>query len=289
MECPIFLQIPSEILQQILLDLADKHDLCTVAIVCKTFQLEAEALIYRNIDLSAQKVLQSVSICRVIKDSRRRALLVRTMRFPGQVSPKARHKDKIAKAVRAMINLKELSIVHRNYGPAISDKDLFSPWMLERCSFRLHLYHNNLKTFSPADTEKFLSNQPEIKVWIGGSLTSRPIRDTFLPHLTITQLCSHNLLRQLSTKHLQRLSLQLWHREDFEDYASVARTINLLHATLTHLNIEFELSGIAPKELEGTLIRHLDLPHLQFLRWTSRDVNAHFRTACVSGTDGFIL
>lgn len=175
-----------------------------------------------------------------------------------------------------MVNLRELIIV---YWP--------TPSILDSCTFRLHKYHDALQTFSTADTTRFLANQHEITEWIGGTPTktheSNP-DSNFLPYLTVTEVCSHSLLRHFSSRRLQRLSVKIWRRGYFGKYADVARTINFLRETLNHLNIQFQLRVTEHKKSEEILIRHLDLPRSQFLTWNSRDVFVYFLTKYTSET-----
>lgn len=274
MDCPNFPQMPLEIRQQILFQLPTKSDLCAVATVSKELQLETETMIYRDIYLSSEqkKISAIISFFKMIKDNPGRASLVNAVHIQWY-SVNSRYRKYISEAFRVMINLKELIILSNAPHSSRDHNSMVQPSMLHGCPFRLHRYHNFLQTSSTSDTDIFLSEQLELREWIGNTQTLQSIPDTCLPLLVTAQvqLSHHSVLHQLSLRHLRRLSIMLWAEESCGRYADAARTINLLRNSLTHLDLSFTMRD--PDEPTGNLVKHLDLPLLQMLRWSSYKVS----------------
>lgn len=226
--------LPIEIHRQIFLQLNKKRDLCLLAIVSRTFQLEAERILYHTVDLTGSRPPAVFGFCHTVEQHSRKARYVRSLCFPS--STPTGHRQKVAAAFRAMVNLKEFTLARP--GPVgIAGK--LKPWMFDECTFSLHKYHNHLDSSDWTATVGFLLKQSNIRDWSGRPFQkpiAMPVSPVnLLPHLSIAQIYNWEILKHVSSRVLRHLNLKVMSSTPSD--SEVLGTLHLFRTSITHLSI----------------------------------------------------
>jgi hypothetical protein len=152
----------------------ERNDLMTLARVSRSFQQEAERLLYRCVDLrTTTDGARLASWCMSIVGERRRASRVRTLRLPEYFTPprriladsSAKIQQLIAQAFKVVVNLKRLYIspvmdISKRKVPTIV------PSTFENCTFCLTGIDGHFSGLTADEMWEFLSKQPDIFFWV---------------------------------------------------------------------------------------------------------------------------
>ncbi|KAG6915596.1 hypothetical protein DXG01_010832 [Tephrocybe rancida] len=145
----------------------DNNDLISLATVSSQFQLEAELLLYRNVDLSNSSISgqRVLSWCTTVSTVERKALRVHFLKFPSSIRGIPYHFDTellVDSAFLALANLKHLLLM----GGSKDDLVSIHPATLIKCSFKLESFLGDTPNFDVENTLQFLATQPTIEYWV---------------------------------------------------------------------------------------------------------------------------
>ena len=147
-------RLPTELYRHIFQHVTSMRDFCSLSIVCRELQSEAEYFIYRSIDSSRRS--HTEYLCDLITSSPHRHLLVRSLRISNDDTQshisEARNRDyweRIARLLHDLPRLEELKI-HDDMSVPIGNKNA---WVLSHCTFSLRhfdsdfVFDDNLLSF----------------------------------------------------------------------------------------------------------------------------------------------
>jgi hypothetical protein len=226
------------------------RDLATLCKVSKTFQHEAERILYHFVDITHITGGERLMFwCHATAESPSRALSVHSLRFPGSFEishPQSTHfsslpvQQAIAKAFKAFINLDQLCILRS----LVLDTPYHSPTLLpstfDDCTFSLSALSGGLPGFAPEDVWRLLSKHPNIRYWVASDsfqpfISSMP--HGVLPNVADVVFVRPKMVKYLIGRPIKRLfwlfqSLRHTRSEGMEAIAS----LELFKHTLTDLH-----------------------------------------------------
>lgn len=137
-------RLPSELYRSIFQYVSSMHDLCSLSVVCRELQGEAEFFIYRSVESSRRA--HTEYLCDLITSSPHRHLLVRSLRISnddaGTPVSEARNRDywdRIARLLHDLPCLEELKI-HDDMSVPTGNSNA---WVLARCTFSLRHFESD--------------------------------------------------------------------------------------------------------------------------------------------------
>ncbi|KAF8895256.1 hypothetical protein BD779DRAFT_713531 [Infundibulicybe gibba] len=261
-------QLPQDIYGLILSWIPDNSDLFNLCLTSRAFLREAEKKLYRCTKL-ARDTLTPVLWADTILESPLKAQQLRSLTLTFDLAyliipdTLLSSLQLISRALRSLTNLKELILLGH---PRVMMNPIFS-WILDRCTFQLEEFHNEL--FPTSAIISFLSQQSQIQYWAQTGVysysTQKPCPFHF-PRLTAL-VGDGTLVRCLTAaEHIERLSLQI-HCDSQKTFDGISR----FRSTLAVLDLErFPTSGITAVEMIHTLSR--ETPGLRLLILWDRSI-----------------
>ncbi|KAG6909880.1 hypothetical protein DXG01_014916 [Tephrocybe rancida] len=271
--------MPTELYRNIF-QFATDNDLLALAQVSRTFQEEAEAIIYYYIELQNTFANRKTAMnwCLSVSNNPRRAQCVHSLKFPSTFKTPLTDdfsvdvQQTIASAFNAIINLKHLWLlgVGEKYTASLN------PSTLKNCTFSLISLGGQTASFGSDDMWDFLRRNPTIEYWaptvpLLSSVSSIPT--DVLPNLRRAVIVDPTKVRSLAGRPIDSLCIVFvtpYHSQDAGLDAVIP--LRALSATLHTLSYTHgPLRGWSVVDMLHSLAR--SSPNLKSLTFTSFGTN----------------
>ena len=222
-------------------------DLATLCRVSKTFQDEAERILYYSVNITHMTDGEHLMCwCNNTAESQRRSMRVHTLRFPARFNSPPQdaaptsnlHVQKaIARALRAFVNLSDLSL--RMGLPEGEGTPSLLQWSFEGCRFSLTAFSGNFPGLTPDDVWNVISEHPNIRYWTPSNRFLESL--SFIPSNVLPSVADVVFVRPDAIKYLvgRPIKRLAWFFQSFPHTISEGTAamihLQLFKRTLTHL------------------------------------------------------
>jgi hypothetical protein len=224
--------LPVELFRLILVEVKTRHDLCTLARVCRSIQAEVEPNIYRT--LSATSALDIVLLCRRILSARRLAQYVMCLNLDSHLDPPPTNLQNrvmwltiyniLRSTLEQLTNLCDLGI---NVPSIFETRPGGSAYgLFARCTFRLHRFSTGFRMDEPL--ARFLENQPEIRdLNLRSPVSYEYLSYHSLPNLTVLRMAqlTANNVGFFSDRHVTHVKLGSMNSDIPSHLAALAQSV----------------------------------------------------------------